>query len=83
MFQAYVQSVSVVSVVCFKCFHLDVAYVVMAAHTCFECLFSCVQMFQIYVAKEDLNVAYVAMAHVCFKSMFQMFHLFQLYLVNV
>jgi hypothetical protein len=27
MFQAYVQSVSVVSDACFNCFHLDVAYV--------------------------------------------------------
>jgi hypothetical protein len=40
MFQGYVQSVSVVSNICFKCFHLDVTYVAMAAHTCFKCLFS-------------------------------------------
>jgi hypothetical protein len=42
MFQAYVQSVSVVSDVCFKRFYLDVAIVAMAAHACFKCLFSCV-----------------------------------------
>jgi hypothetical protein len=38
MFQAYTQSVLVVSDTCFKCFHLDVAYVAMAIH-----------MFQVFV----------------------------------
>jgi hypothetical protein len=42
MFQAYVQSVSVVLDISFKCFHLDVAYVAMVAHAYFKCLFSCV-----------------------------------------
>ena len=47
----------------------------MAARACFKCLFSCVS--ETYVAKEDLDVAYIAMAiHGCFKSIFQMFHLF-------
>jgi hypothetical protein len=57
MFQVYVQSVLVVSDICFKCFHLDIAYVIMAAHACFKYLFSCVS-----VAKVDLDIAYVAMA---------------------
>jgi hypothetical protein len=42
MFQAYVQRVSIVSDACFKCFHLDVAYITMATHTYFKYLFSCV-----------------------------------------
>jgi hypothetical protein len=68
MFQAYVQSASVVSDVCFKCFNLDVAYVAMAAHTCFECLFHVFKMFQTYVAKGDQNVAYIAMVmQACFR----------------
>jgi hypothetical protein len=85
MFQAYVQSVSVVSDACFKCFHLDVAYVAMAAHVCFKCLFLCVQMLQTYVVKVDLEVAYVAMAiHACLKSIcFKCFLRFGLYVANV
>jgi hypothetical protein len=39
MFQAYVQSVSVVSDACFLCFHLDVAYV----------CYGCTHMFQVFV----------------------------------
>ena len=60
MFQAYVQSISVVSDTCFKCFHLDVAYV------CYSCIhvstvcFHVFQIFHTYVAKVDLDVAYVA-----------------------
>jgi hypothetical protein len=42
IFQVYVQSVSIVSDVCFKCFHLDVAYITIATQAYFKCLFSCV-----------------------------------------
>jgi hypothetical protein len=74
VFQVYVQNVSVILDVCFKCFRLDVAYVAMAAHACFKYLFSCVS--DLY-CKVDLHVAYVAMAiYACFNSMFQMYHLF-------
>jgi hypothetical protein len=42
------------------------------------------QLSHTYVAKVNLDVAYVSVAiHACFKSIFQMFHLFQLYVVNV
>ena len=42
------------------------------------------QMFQMYVLKVDLDVAYVAMAiQVCCKCMFQIFELFQRYVVSV
>jgi hypothetical protein len=76
IFQVYVQSVLVVSDTCFKCFHLDVAYIALDTHVSSVC-FHVFQMFQTYVAKVDLYVAYVAMAiHSCFKSIFQMFHLF-------
>jgi hypothetical protein len=62
MFQAYVQSVSVVSDIC-KCFHLDVTYVAMVRIHVSSVYFHVFQMFQTYVAKVDLNVAYVAIAH--------------------
>jgi hypothetical protein len=42
------------------------------------------QIFNLDVAKVDLDVAYVAMTvHACFKRMFQVFHLFQTSVANV
>ena len=48
---------------------------------CFRCLILMLQVFHLYAAKVDRNVAHVEVAiHVCFKCMFQMFHLvFQTY----
>jgi hypothetical protein len=44
----------------------------------------CFHVFQTYIVKVDLNIAYIIMAiHACFKSIFQMFQLFQLYVANV
>jgi hypothetical protein len=73
MFQAYVQSVYVVSDVCFKCFYLNVAYVVVAAHACFKYLFSCVL--------DDLNLCCKSGSGCCiccygYIHMFKIFYLF-------
>jgi hypothetical protein len=41
------------------------------------------QVFHTYVAKVDLDVAYVAMPiHACFNRIFQVFYLFQMYVAN-
>jgi hypothetical protein len=58
----------------------DVALKVHVAKVCFKC-FKCfrgmLQVFQMDVAKIDLDVAHVAIAiHVCCKSLFKIFHLF-------
>ena len=46
MLQAYVLSVSDV---CFKCFHLDVAYVTIALYACFKSMFQVFHMFYTHV----------------------------------
>jgi hypothetical protein len=52
----------------FKVFHLDVAYIAMAIHVCFECFRFMLQVFHLNVAEVDLGVAYVIMTiHACFK----------------
>jgi hypothetical protein len=70
----------------FQVFRLVIAYIAMAIHVCFECFRLKLQVFQLNVAKVDLNVAYVTMAvlhvsnacfnyFVCFKRMLRVFNL--------
>jgi hypothetical protein len=73
MFQAYVQSVLVVSDAYFKCFHLYVACIAMVVHACFKCLFLCVSDVSDLCCKSDLDVAYVAIAT----------HMFQEHVSNI
>ena len=86
MFQAYVQSISVVSDTCFKCFHLDVAYIAMAAHACFKYLFSCVSdvsnLLQKWIWMSHMLLwLYKHVSRTClnyFSYMLQMFHIYVL-----
>jgi energy-converting hydrogenase Eha subunit C len=85
MLQTYVSSVSDVSEVCCKCFHVDVAkvdrdvaYAASVSEACCKCLFIVFHLFQTYVASVFyLNVAYVS--HIYCKSIFQIFQLFHSY----
>jgi hypothetical protein len=84
MLQTYVSSVSNVSDVCFKCVHLDVAYVAMTLTPMFIRLFQVVHMFHTYVAnvssfaKVDLDFAYATMPiHACFNRTFKYFICFR------
>jgi hypothetical protein len=84
MLQAYVSSVTVVSDVCFKYFHLDVAYVAMAIHACVqEHVSSASPVFRRMLQVFYLDVAYVGNDYVAsvysecfiwFRCMLQLFH---------
>jgi hypothetical protein len=72
MLQTYVSSVSDVSEVCCKCFHVDVAKVDRDVAACCKCLFIVFHLFQTYITSVFyLNVVYVS--HIYCKSMFQIF----------
>jgi hypothetical protein len=77
IFQAYVQSVSIVSDACFKCFHLDVAYVCYGCTHMFQVfVFMCFRCFRLNL-QVDLDVVYIVMAiHTYFKTIFEMFMCF-------
>jgi hypothetical protein len=52
----------------------DVAHVLMAIHVFFRCIFQVFHLFQIYVAKVDLDVSYTCMLQAYVFKYFQMFH---------
>jgi hypothetical protein len=87
MLQTYVSSISDVSEVCSKCFHIDVAKVDQdIAHVakCFICFRYMLQMFYLDVAKVVLDVAYICMlqayvssvSYICFIYFIWMMHMF-------
>jgi hypothetical protein len=62
----------------------DIAQKAHVASVCFKCFGRMLQGFRMDVAKEDRDVAYVAMVvHLCCKRLFPMFHFFLKHMLQV
>ena len=72
--QVYVSNVPAVLNVCCKCFYLDVAYVALAIHVYYKCMFQIFQLFQTYVASVLSGCCICCSAHT---------HMLQAYVINV